>query len=312
MSELCLHIGSSKTGSTSLQRTFFKSRDKLLKEGYFYSTSSVNNTFLYNAFNSKCASKVREDAREELGRSLTEFSQAGVDKAIMSSEYLSFLSERSVLDLHSVLKQCFDSIKVVCYVRHPVAHCASQIQQYVKRGIGSLDSFYKAPPYFSPSKVLPIFENVFGEHSVICRGFERELLIDGDVVKDFCNVVGLKSNVLNSVREDNVSLSYEYLIMADLLYKLKLSKEYSDLKNVLITDLFENTGQGQKFTLPQEVTSLVSKSCVPDLEYMKKEYNIEFLEPKWVLERKNPYVESDFISSVLQNAIKFCRAKELK
>jgi hypothetical protein len=312
MSELYLHIGSSKTGSTSIQRTFFKSNEKLLKHGYFYSTRSVNNTFSSEAFNSQCGTKIRDDARDDLFQFLADFNESGVDKAIISSEYLSFLNSQSLADLSAVLRQYFDSITVICYVRHPLAHCASQIQQYVKRGIGSLDSYYKHPPYFSPVKVLPIFKSFFGNDRVICRAFEREQLIGNDVVQDFCNVIGLEFNALNSVREDNVSLSNEYLLMADLLYKLKQRKENYDLKGVLITDLFKKTNIGGKFTLPHKVTTVVSQSITLDLEYINKEYDIELLEPKTLIESAPPCSNIDFMSSVLQNAINYYRETRSK
>lgn len=193
--KILLHIGHPKTGTTSLQGFMVEQRVSLLRLGILYPWTvhgrdyhtllpagfvrdgavepSPHGVYFddYQAFKNAFGVFWRQ-LKEDIARYKPEV-------VVLSAEQLfkdfAPLSERSFRDL---LGELSDEVEVVAYIRHPVEDAKSRVAQRIKRGrlIPTLHRPIKAAlEYYEslwPGKVRP---NVF----------DREALMDGDVVTDF-------------------------------------------------------------------------------------------------------------------------------
>ena len=113
---------------------------------------------------------------------------AGADICILSDE--NFSGSKKLEVLTSMFPRC--RIRVVMYVREPVAHAVSRYKHSVKVGntTMSLREFAKlyTPNFFSAAKRMADF---YGKENVVIRLNERD---DGqwDIVSDFMKFIGLE------------------------------------------------------------------------------------------------------------------------
>lgn len=133
MTELYLHIGHGKTGSTYLQNALLKSADDLAKIGSIYPVQDQLRRRVE-----------RNDARINSGNgwellTLTPDDlakrHAGADKLILSSEILydAILKGQFGRDTLTQMTEVFDKVHVLLFVRDPMEMAAALYQQAVKR-----------------------------------------------------------------------------------------------------------------------------------------------------------------------------------
>jgi hypothetical protein len=216
-----IHAGSDKTGSTSLQYYLFNNRDKLLKNHSIYYPEPFegrNHCYLASYFESSPSTYVHG---KNLGRSdeecrisdkyFFEILQKNIDcnpcdKLIISYEGLMASSEDALYKLKRFFYQKhFNKVVLICYARPPLSFAISAIGQQIYSG------FYPSHPVITGwAEVLPRFWRVFGRENVILRCFSKNRLIDGNIIPDFLNIIGLNTPIehLNLVHE-NVSMSIE-------------------------------------------------------------------------------------------------------
>ena len=148
MSRIILHVGTHKTGSTSIQRTLNKNRSHLLKLGVTLFEGS-NHSKLHRCFTDSPESFHRYyrswNRNADQARIKQELKKHFLSKRdtihLISSEDLSLLSEQSLSDLRDfLLKDCkISEITVVCFMRNPLDYLNSSLQQYIKPGLVTLD-----------------------------------------------------------------------------------------------------------------------------------------------------------------------------
>lgn len=148
MTDIVLHVGAHKTGSSSIQATLNAARYDLLNEGIgLY--EGVNHTDFYRGFTDCHESyhqyyrgwrrKIRKD---ETRNKIKQFYSRRQNKLeIVSSEDISLLSIEALSDLKRFLfKECgFSKVTVICYLRAPLDYLNSSIQQFIKPGLTSLN-----------------------------------------------------------------------------------------------------------------------------------------------------------------------------
>lgn len=213
--KLILHIGTEKTGTTSIQEFLKVNRNKLIDHG-IYSPLSVmqkntgnhrwaalfcNNTNSIESFaeipqlaNSPNPEEILRKRRE---RFLSECRDASAmcNKFILSSEHFqsTLRSEEEIKRFHNQLKQVFDEIKIVIYIRDPLKTAISLLSQSLKWGCSP-----KYLPKHTDRKfeficdhasTLNTWSKCFPNAELLVRRFEKDLLIGGDVIVDFCTSV---------------------------------------------------------------------------------------------------------------------------
>lgn len=239
MKKLYLHIGTEKTGTTTLQEVLFKNKESLKKEGiHFLQSAGVRNnrkipSFCMNDDNHDDFFKnLRIDSLEKkklfraefLSQLTTEIKELPTDihSVIISSEHLHSRT-RTLEEVHNVktlLSGFFNEIKVICYVREQSATAVSLYSTGIKSGgspslKGVLSQCHPNNIYYNYYDMLSNWSDVFGLENLIVKKFDRSSFKNGDLIDDF---FGLIDPNLERIIDKNIEAKNESLtIMGQFL-----------------------------------------------------------------------------------------------
>lgn len=228
---LILHIGTEKTGSTSIQN-FLKSNENQLESlGYYlpkifgkynhylfpfaFYESYKNDTVVKNLGLSEDNDLYKAKQKDLLKQLENDCKKNNNSTWIITSELISSrlttLSE--IKFLSKFLRSNFNKIKVVLYLRDPVELYVSFIQEQIKWGHESNSDFFKEEIikkyiYITDYKDLIIkWSSSFNQDELVLRNYNKKN--DFDVVADFKNFINI-TEVTNNKYEffKNESLSY--------------------------------------------------------------------------------------------------------
>jgi hypothetical protein len=229
--DLILHIGTTKTGSTSIQYMLNQNRESLLRQGAYYPATPGEHRHLHlaTAFAASPALVAEPDNALWQGKAPADFIASylvefeaeirtlpeSVSRVIISAEQFSMFQRTHVEigSLHDFLAPHFARMTVLVYLRRQDAHFASAYAQFLRAGnvhlpeMDRLNSFHHDYDY---ADLLARWSRVFGEESIKPRIFERLPGQRFDVVDDFAQACGLDlSNTLaNPGRNKNISINF--------------------------------------------------------------------------------------------------------
>jgi len=242
---LCiLHLGSEKTGTSSIQKYFGARRDALLQKGFWYPDSFANPAAHVHLKLSRAAinGSLGDDAPEviEFRKEYDTAMAAGVTATVFSSEFFhSEMREPATLErLRAFLDKFFDRFQLVYYARRQDQMLASMHSTAVKGGwttdkhaLSVYES--KGHYYFDHLAVCDQWSAHFGRENLECRIYERDKLTGGDIVNDFAHVIGLERGAEQIYVSANESLSFE--TMSALLYlNASAEKDNRELRRKLV------------------------------------------------------------------------------
>ena len=234
-----LHIGLQKCGSTSLQKWLFANRDALKAHGILYpKTLGIPNHKFLTALGMTFEKKhwVIEDTG---ARSLKDFKiwkqqiaqqfkkeldavSDRVETVVISHEDLSRLGDVGVQRCVTWLRDYFDEISLVGYVRPPAEMANSFLSQSAKNG-----EMVDPEAYLGKFRVN--FTRVANRWAERVDGARwRSLSQVDDVVGDFCSVLKIDPRAFKTVPRTNQALSKEAF---ELLHHLNLKFRIGDRKN---------------------------------------------------------------------------------
>jgi len=136
MKHLFLHVGMYKTGSTSIQATFFANRDRLSAAGiHYFDQAQAHSRLVARAFNGAASGK--PDAESKMARQrLSDFiARVESGQLVISGEGIARMSSPDVRPLLGFLRERVDRVSVVCFVRPPVGYISSNAQQRIRGGL---------------------------------------------------------------------------------------------------------------------------------------------------------------------------------
>ncbi|MCV3494074.1 hypothetical protein L8Y65_07410, partial [Campylobacter lari] len=220
-----LHIGTPKTGTTSIQVFLSANRKFLQKQRMIYLSSLGRNgsqwhfTFLaYNNIRSDeyCISRkiyIESDFKIHKKKIFLDFKKelkkASYQKLLISSEHLS-----SRLQSTKEIKRCkkilnilgFKKIKILVYLREQDIMTSSYFSTELKSG-KNINGVVRSKDFSSLGdykKLLCKWQEFFGKENIIVRLFDKNEFYQGDLLKDFIHSVGLKWNdeIMVSSREN--------------------------------------------------------------------------------------------------------------
>lgn len=194
--KLVLHIGSGKTGTTSIQNFFVRNADELKKHGVLYPVNksvAPNHILLpagfvrsnsipipHNRFYLNDFKKYKDDFARFIHALDGDILKNKPDVIVLSAEQLfRNFSGVSEIQFSEFLRPYFDEIAVVAYIRDPASDYASRISQKVRTG-----ALMFPPMVRDVRSVLEYYESQF-PGCVHVNPFERDQLIKRDVVFDF-------------------------------------------------------------------------------------------------------------------------------
>jgi hypothetical protein len=270
--KVCIHTGHGKTGSSTIQKSMRQRKEVYVKNNILpiITKKSSIHSLLRNAFCSEDTESLEK--LELLSKKL-----GNEECLLISNESIPTWSVEALLRLKEFATNLADQIEVVMYVRHPYTFSVSLCQTMVKNGARDLDYFIKNPYVFQAEGNLNNLGSVFGEEALDVRVFEREKLFGNDVLKDFLLKLGVQETNLShfDVVSINESLSLEAVLVANYIYK-----NYTDFhkSNHLLKEELTLI-KGEKFFLPIRVLELVKSKSESHINFLKKNFGIEFTAP---------------------------------
>lgn len=240
MKKLYLHIGTEKTGSTSIQHFLRDNKKQLSETGYFFHN---NNTFkLARSFSEKIknyhdvdSENVKKQHYEEL-INITK----SCNNVIISCEFFhSRINTKSeIKNICDFFHGIFDEIVLICYLRDFAYLCESlystsiRFNNYINSddklitgNIPIFDQFVsECTPkhkYFNYMSFLDLWRNELKKENMKVALFNKESFFQGDLISDFSNKINLpleESFNLN-IPPKNESLSLEAQITLRAVHK---------------------------------------------------------------------------------------------
>lgn len=211
--KLYLHIGTTKTGTSSWQDFICDNREWLREQGYLVPESERKDHHPLASSIMKGFSGGRfgnwdpfEGDHETLWQRFhEEVDHSDCPVVLVSSEYFRHLDSeacRRLCDGSTIRwlgQQLKDlDVRVVCYLRPLGAHVKSHYKQHVKYGNISetlaqrlARQIESKSPHVLASPFLNIFAGEFGADHLILRRYDRSTLVNGSIIDDFCDLLGL-------------------------------------------------------------------------------------------------------------------------
>lgn len=207
---LYIHIGTEKTGTTVLQSTFHRNRELLQESSINYPAIG----FYAQAQFSLVSPLIKEEtgkkfevappdydvSKEEAWSELVDnLNKSNCIKHIICVEHFSSrLGESSIKWIGEFLKDKLEScfkVKLITYIRRPDQYLESSFSTAIKAGDTRTFSEFKESESrnefrYNHLKMLSNWTEVFGHENLILRVFERNKMIDGDIVSDVLNILG--------------------------------------------------------------------------------------------------------------------------
>ncbi len=237
MKKLILHIGTGKTGTSSIQNFLYHQKDELAsKYGIFYPdlglTKNAHFGEMIYAHYRLCGWAVQQDAGS-LGRVCAELLQSACETAIISCEdFYHRLGREQIQNLKEVF-QNFD-VQVVCYIRRQDKYMESAWKQQVKVGAMRMpfedflkrhcDSQYLPEVHGNYYRMLRIWADVFGVDKLTIRIFDPVTWPNRDLIGDFVVAAKLPVSVASLPQPaiTNIALPSELMRMLCKINQLKL------------------------------------------------------------------------------------------
>jgi hypothetical protein len=208
--KLLLHIGSHKTGSTSIQHFCTLNSGLLKSQGYLY-PKNPDSAYVPNYLAAQLA-KGQGNKTAEYLKQVCEQAQRGKCHTVVISAESFYGMTWFFLDNHGKpweedywqietrlieeMRKCcdgYDEIRIACYLKPQDEYAVSLYNQFVKNNFGISDSFEewveRAKPIFNFERHIRLWESVFGADAIFLRNFSTS---KQDLSRDFCE------NFLNS------------------------------------------------------------------------------------------------------------------
>ena len=231
--KLHIHIGSHKTGTTSIQQYLKRQRPDLIASNWIYPSSACMNgnahhplAYLLRLPDSK--SKFSR-LQELLGDIVNEANFHGVENIILSSEVFFSLSTDQIYQLKSLLVN--HEVIVYAYLRRQDEFFHSFYMQCIKQSaIRFSDTAAVCKGFNCPMEIgdyaskLQLWSSVFGGDSVIARIYKKSLLSEG-IIRDFVITLGIETTSLIPSRRLNRSIETELIEYLRINNSLSLPEE---------------------------------------------------------------------------------------
>lgn len=283
MKRLHLHIGSPKTGTTSIQKTFFDNREILKSQGFTYAGNTYNDHLFFFATKSpecnwprqfKGVDKIalQNTLHDYFVNIENDFKSADDRQQILSTEYLFLHQAEYINSVIDYLGDFFSQIKVYVFIRSPQEYYRSMQQQIIKAR-----SYITSPVSFKYT-----FKKVIEAWEKVCDLEVIEYRPEGDSCKKLCDKMGITFNNLSrSKNKINSSVSIEQMSLLEKIQRNLYPDHEDQFKNHLGVLHRIKAPFTSKVRLKPEVQEVIHNNHRQDLEWLKEEHNIDFLNNKW-------------------------------
>jgi hypothetical protein len=299
MKETCfLHIGTAKTGTTSIQNFMATNRSGLQEQGIIYPRAAgrqshpalaayalkdgVSGKKLGRASRFLEAPQFREELRSELDRELRD-SDASI--IVFSTEQFTSpqLPESAIERAHEFCASYASRTKIIVYLRDQIDFLVSLFGHNIKGGgtrpfpfplganmIGIMD--YAA--------LLEPWRKTFGRENMIVRRFERADYVDGDLLSDFGAQIPFDTSGFFRSEPRNEGLGARELAFLRA-FNARVPRWIDGKKNPARRDLIDAlvrfSDSGRRLTVPPEI----AQAIVSQFEDSNRHVSEEYFGGKW-------------------------------
>lgn len=211
-----LHIGTEKTGTSTIQRFMTMNREAFAREGVMYPSVTGKDGGSQWGFVACAQVKswdsdvgrvldIKSEQEQELYKETfrhqlrQEFDAAPQAKVlVISSEHLHsrLVNQEMISRLKEFLDPWVDRFEVVLYLRRQDRVAVSHYSTKIKSGNDRPVAFPGSPKdglpyYFDYERIYENWCTVFGKESMRVRLFALREFAQGDLLRDFCTIVGL-------------------------------------------------------------------------------------------------------------------------
>jgi hypothetical protein len=219
-----LHLGMNKCGSSTIQHCFSRYDDgatRYLSFPWPNHSTIVRAGFMVKTYARDLAvlgvadhAAARQAARDVIAKD----AEANSKNLIISSEYMSTFQLLEVEHLVEFLKQWFDEVHAIAYVRDPRSFMPSSFQQGLKQGPAKFELNRYFPRY---KNRLSVWLDVLGPGNVQYVSLDPTVLHDGNLVADFAKRFGLVNPEESAQTRKNTSYSAEAMSVLFLYRNLR-------------------------------------------------------------------------------------------
>ncbi len=275
--KLILHIGTEKTGTTSIQQFLKKNIDQLDRNGVYVPRTPMvkcgnhrwipvfaNNAKFSDEFVILQQFKNEEDREERVYKKRSQFIDECRNAAntsntlILTSEHFQsrLRTAEEVHRLRDLVEKIADQTTIIIYIRDPLKTAVSLLSTAIKSGGAQRSLPTPSSAYVenvcNHSQTIKRWQGCFPDAKIMVRRFDRSFLAKGDVVIDFC------SQVIDDFCEEE----YDFLEPTNgtltltgmaLLFKLNLqfprfiNNKTSPMRGSISEFVMKNTLDGSKF-----------------------------------------------------------------
>ena len=236
--ELVVHMGTGKTGTSSIQELLHANGDRLMGRGILYPQTPGPRRhlgltlFMQDADPHDVPTGRREFYRSQEAfeqRLVSEVDRAGVSRVVLSDEAVYASSAKALRRLRDLTDRLAHHVRLVVYLRRQDEHLVSRYQQVVKVGetrrlaerlcLDLSDTY----DYYAR---LRKHQRILEPDELVVRRFERAAFVDGSLYQDFLHAARLDvlEGDLEPIEVQNESLDAESVEFLRLLNLLRVER----------------------------------------------------------------------------------------
>lgn len=282
INELVIHLGDTKTGSTSIQKALVQKAYEVSGQSIFYPTKN-NHIAMAKTLSQARRVKQRETRFRRVGEAM---SASGADYGVVSAEHFQFVDPQVFAEaIDAFWPQFRDRIRLVAYVRPHADKLLSAFSERVKLGnaMGSFEEFCETISGNQAIDYLPRFSKwreVFGSRFTL-RPFVRQELFQEDVVSDFFRFMLQHENFrIEDGISANTSLTLPQLSLLREMHKTfyerldghgrQRNADITEARNAMGRTVSERLrasglgGHGEKVRIPEQLAPVIAERYSAD------------------------------------------------
>jgi hypothetical protein len=227
MKKLFLHIGTAKTGTTSLQFFFHNNRKHLAELGYLYPSQKPMHHNLAFILLGDSKADYQNDTWENI---LDEIDLSPLNNVLVSSEFFSEINNLDAIERITANFARYQT-KIIIYLKRQDKKLESGFNQLMKTGVyaGSVDFFLKHSGKPNYLKILDHWSQAFGRENIIVRPLEKQQIPDiyHDFLKniDITNFDGFTSTENRNIKPNIAQISAINFMNQKIAVKLGLKQQ---------------------------------------------------------------------------------------
>jgi hypothetical protein len=292
-----VHIGTEKTGTTTLQEFLHRNRERLRKQGVLFTQSAGKRNNQQIAVAAYSPDR-RDDATIRLGIDNVkvlrahqtrviddlagEIASHDGDRVLVSSEHLQsrLRNPEEIRGLEDILSSLgLREIEIIVYLRDPREVCRSLYASAIAMGSTMRQPPAPETPYFeiicNHRRTLENWAAVFGADVVRPRLYEQGSWVGGSLIEDFCLAAGIEFDdefVVPPARNESLShLGLEVLRRINAQIP-RISKGHFNRSRAALVALVRTHCKGASYVPGPEIVEAYHQHFNSSNEWVRKHY----------------------------------------